>query len=462
MRGNTSWRAALVVSVATACLVLMAGSANATLLVYEPFDYSDGWLNGQGGALGTVDTWVTNDTGCGDGWRVHPEGQLTGVAVNGGYDANNPSAPGILNTFDGTVYNLPTMGGFVGMAGPEDRGLPYGTDGGTGNLDAHIGLDPSVTATFQSGTTTWFSYVGAYAWDRNQGAPTFMIGTDPTTNGSRGLTMENEGEGIGGVGGPTRYNLFRVYPHYFKDGLHHQTPGGYLDGVLGDHNGIVTRFESTATSDGVLGPDDRMSWQSSDADGFGAANIIIGKIEWDADTGGYDIITVVRFLETDVIDEAAFDDLVAAQPTLSSANWRDANDPADPNNPSNKPDLDQSQFDTLNFSSLKFFVDELRIATTFEEVIGMSSEVAGDADGDGDVDAADYIMVKTHFGGAPAAGTDGSGGDFNENGTVDWDDLQALMAAYNPGDGADAIPEPATLFIIMATGLPALLRRKQR
>ena len=272
--------------------------------------------------------------------------------------------------FDGTVANLATTGGFAGMAGPEDRGLDYGTDGGTGNLDAHIGLDPSVTATFQSNTTTWFSYVGADAWDRNQGSPEFMICTDPTVNGQRGVAMQTDGggNGIGGTGGPPRSNLFDVYPHYYRDGVHNQTPGGYQDGVLGDHNGIVTAFVSTSTGNGVLPNEDVMAWQVSDADGFGAPNIVVGKIEWDADTGGYDIITVVNFSETDELTEAAFDALVAAQPNLSSKNWPAAVTPADPANPSNKPDLDQSQFDTLNVCSLKFFVDELRIGTTFADV----------------------------------------------------------------------------------------------
>jgi len=469
MRGSIYWRAVLVLSVATACLVFSAASANGELLVYEPFDYGDDWLRGQGGALGTTGTWVSNDTGCTDGWRVHPEGELTGIAVSPGYDANNPSAPGILNTFDGTVYNLPTMGGFVGTPGPQDRtpALPYGTDGCTGNLDASIGLDPSVTATFQSGTTTWFSYVGAIAWDRNAGAPTFMISTDPTTDGQRGLTMENAGEGIGGVGGPQRYNLYDVYPHYFRDGQHNQTPGGYLGGVFGDHDGIVTKFESNSTDDGVLDESGQtrthtMAWHGSDADGFGAANIIIGKIEWDADTGGYDIITVVRFLETDVIDEAAFDDLVADLPALSSANWQVAVTPADPNNPSNKPDLDQSEFATLNISSLKFFVDELRLGTTFDDIIGISGPVVvpGDADGNGVVNAADYIALKTHMGKANNA--DLADGDVDDDGDVDWADLQLLQAHYGEtsADASPAVPEPATLGLL-ALGAVAILRRRR-
>jgi len=331
-----------------AVVLALSMSVDADVLVYEPFAYPDGLLTGQGGALGTTGTWTTNDTGFAEGWWCHPGGELTGQFDDKG---------GGLNMFDGTVDNLLTSGGFVGSAGPEEQGSAFGTRDPTGNMDAHIGLNPSVTATFQSGATTWFSYVGGHADNRNQGSPTLMICTDPTANGSRGVTMENSGSGIGGVGGPPRFNLQDVYPHYFSGGVHHQSPGGYLGGVLGGHDGIVPAFCSTTTCDGVLGDDDVMAWQISDDNGFGAANIVLGKIEWDADTGGEDIISVVRFLETDALDEAAFDALIALKPALSSANWA-----------SNKPNLDQSLFDTLNISGLKFYVDEVRIGTTFADV----------------------------------------------------------------------------------------------
>jgi hypothetical protein len=355
----------ILASAATATLAFIAVSAHGVLLVYEPFDYPDAPLNGQGGALGTTNTWSSFDTGEPQGWWVHPEGEITGQG-----DDRGPV--GALNLFDGTVANLATSGGFAGPAGPTNQSTvgTWGTRDPTGSLDANIDLASDVTATFQPNSVTWFSYVGAHADNRNQGSPTFMIGTDPTVNASRGLTMQNAGNGIGAVGGPPRYNLYDVYPHYFSGGLHHQTPGGYLAGVLGRHNGIVTVFSSNATDDGVLGANDVMGWAVRDADGFmGVPNIVVGRIEWDADTGGYDIITVVSFQETDVIDEAAFDALVVAKPALSSKNWPAAANPADPLNPSNKPDLDQSQFDTLNISSLKFYVDEIRIGTTFYDVI---------------------------------------------------------------------------------------------
>ena len=143
----------------------MADPAHGELLLYESFDYPDAPLNGKGGALGTTGTWTTNDTGEPQGWWCHPEGEPTGQGddLGPGGDA--------LNLFDGTVDNLATMGGFVGPAGPTDQSTPgvWGMRDPTGNLDANIGLAPSVTATFQSGTTTWFSYVGAHADNRNQG-----------------------------------------------------------------------------------------------------------------------------------------------------------------------------------------------------------------------------------------------------------------------------------------------------
>jgi len=349
-----------ILTLAVAAIALLGSAAQAGLLVYEPFAYEDAPLNGNGGALGTVGTWTTNDTGFAEGWWCHPEGEVTGQ----GDDRHATDPENALNLFDGTVANLPTTGGFAGAAGPVEQGGVWGTRDPTGNLDANIGLDPSVTATFQSGTTTWFSYVGCHADNRNQGSPTFMLCTDPTTNGSRGLNLQNEGNGIGGVGGPPRYNLFDVYPHYFSGGIHHQTPGGYLDGVLGGHDGIVTGFCSTGTCDGVLGPDATRAWALRDADGYmGVPNIVVGKIEWDGDTGGEDIVSVVSFLDSNELSEAAFDAIIADKPLLSSKNW-----------PGNKPDLDQSQFDTLNISSLKFWVDEIRIGTTFADVTGGVSD----------------------------------------------------------------------------------------
>jgi len=84
----------------------------------------------------------------------------------------------------------------------------------------------------------------------------------------------------------------------------------------------------------------------------------------------------------------------------------------------------------------------------------------GDANGDGIVDAADYIRLKQYFGQSTAAGTNG---DFNGDGIVNWTDLQTLMAQFvtRSVGGAPPAPEPATLGLL-AIGALAILRRRRR
>jgi hypothetical protein len=85
----------------------------------------------------------------------------------------------------------------------------------------------------------------------------------------------------------------------------------------------------------------------------------------------------------------------------------------------------------------------------------------GDADYNGVVDAADYLALKSNFG--TASGATWEQGDFNNDGKVGWDDLQALMGNFGPRQpiGASApTPELATLGLLALGGL-ALIPRKQ-
>ena len=339
---KSAWSAAFFVG-CIITIVAMVPSANADLLVYEPFDYADGsTLTGQGGALGTTGTWTAHETHNGD-WYVHGKGISADIVV----------APGpVLNHFDGIVDNLSTSGSYVGLPGPADVGRGPDEDFEIGrNMDASIALDPSVTATFTSGTTTWISYLSVKAWDRNEEHPNLVIGTDPAPNGSRGDNYGGIGNGFSGFGtggGPTRNNRTRVYPMFYDAGQYSNVNGPIPDNAYSQAASEVSAADSFV-------------WQENDTDGnFGAPNIVIGKIQWDAEAGGKDIISVVRFLEDEILEEAGFDALVAAQPNLSSANWDAAN----------KPDIDQSQLDTITFMGLKFFVDEIRIGTDFDDVIG--------------------------------------------------------------------------------------------
>ncbi len=132
-----------------ALVVALPSTASADLLVHEPFDYAEGWLTTeaggpQGGALGTTGTWTAHDTtglnygdfgGTPQGdWRVHQEGNASGIVVD-------PGPPAIFNTFDGTVANLTTSGGYAGLPGPADVGAPADLDFEIGRYqDASIAL----------------------------------------------------------------------------------------------------------------------------------------------------------------------------------------------------------------------------------------------------------------------------------------------------------------------------------
>jgi autotransporter-associated beta strand protein len=86
---------------------------------------------------------------------------------------------------------------------------------------------------------------------------------------------------------------------------------------------------------------------------------------------------------------------------------------------------------------------------------------SGDINGDGVVDAADYIILKQNFGQSPP--TAGQDGDFDGDGLVEWDDLQTMMANFGTRSvgGAPAAPEPGSVMLLMF-GAAALLRRRQR
>jgi autotransporter-associated beta strand protein len=82
----------------------------------------------------------------------------------------------------------------------------------------------------------------------------------------------------------------------------------------------------------------------------------------------------------------------------------------------------------------------------------------GDANGDGVVDSADYVLVKQNLGGAPSGA--GTGGDLDGDGDVDWADLDALAGAMNSPAGGGTVPEPASALLLL--GAAGLLRRRPR
>lgn len=93
------------------------------------------------------------------------------------------------------------------------------------------------------------------------------------------------------------------------------------------------------------------------------------------------------------------------------------------------------------------------IVSTFE-----TAALPGDANGDGVVDAADYVIVKRHFGDGTAAGV--PKGDFDNDGDVALDDLRILAGGFGVGS-ASITPEPATAMLLVLGGAAILRRRRQ-
>lgn len=79
--------------------------------------------------------------------------------------------------------------------------------------------------------------------------------------------------------------------------------------------------------------------------------------------------------------------------------------------------------------------------------------VPGDANGDGKVNFADYLVLESTFG---SKVTPGSGADFDMNGIIDFADYLTLESAFGTGN---IVPEPATLFLLTLGGI-ALFRRR--
>ncbi len=349
----------------------MAGMAQAALLVYEGFNYTSGTaggptgngfqLNGQSGGTGMTGTWTafTNSTGTTSPITVYSEGNLSGVNLS----TDNPLA------YDGTVANLPTTGGYFGMGNTNGAAT-----GSTDHMIISRPLATSVTSTFVDGATTWFSFVSVRGSTANPAGMKLALGKGALLE-DRGNVSTGEAIGGGGGLGSSVKNGYKVYPQFWDSTTASpgETTGTFSNyDVTGLNNNGATALTAPWLAEGYT------SAPSGQADGLqsmlldyddpdgpggnipaqpnGARNIIIGKIEWK--DGAPDVITTVVFEEGDSLTEAAFNALVVAQPLLSSAGW------------ATQPDLDQSQFDTISLAGGKWFGDEVRLATTFSDVIG--------------------------------------------------------------------------------------------
>lgn len=338
--------------------------------------------------------------------------------------------------YEGFNYggNITGNNGGIGFDGPwqntrnnpqaVDPGLTWGAlpvDGNTARGAAWSGLIRPIGTTLSdaglmtNGSTLWFSVIFDLTGQNTTNADlNLALGTDKFVSSSFGDRQNLDGNTAEGIG--VSHHRAVVQGKYWQD-------DGDGDAVAeGVRNASSLTINSTAPNIPTA--------------------LIVGKIDWG-------------------VDDTADETLTLYAPTVD----------LDPNDPIMEawtiPALDQSLFDQL---SLQFKdspkMDEIRFGATYDDVIGVMGPgiVAGDTNGDGLVDAADYIALKENFptasGATQAQGDveDGTG-SAGQDGDVDWADLNLMAGALNAG--AAAVPEPATLGLL-ALGALAVVRRRKK
>ena len=153
-----------------------------------------------------------------------------------------------------------------------------------------------------------------------------------------------------------------------------------------------------------------------------------------------DLVRLTTSSEIDIPDQAMEFRLNAWVP---DSDWPDAFDPSLV--PTGDVGANQTWF---------YEVDSVDIS-----VVDDPDPLSGDANGDGVVDAADYITIKRHFGLAPSA--TGEDGDLDGNDIVNLADLDILIASMS-ASGSAVIPEPTSLSLLVLGGLAVLRCRRTR
>jgi len=140
--------------------------------------------------------------------------------------------------------------------------------------------------------------------------------------------------------------------------------------------------------------------------------------------------------------------------------------PSAPGSPLQLRSIDMSEFtlDNTETYTLTLRIDGYNWGHNASiQDISLSGDITagaiGDANGDGVVNAADYITIKENLGAFSGGGANPEDGDLDKDGDVDWDDLQVLIGGLNSGGGA-AVPEPASM-ALLALGALAIIRKRR-
>ena len=255
-----------------------------------------------------------------DGAVMNNANQIGGWQANNDRDDNAPWSntgdpmrihDGVGETWNGVFTSgaggltVAQTGNFAGANPEVFDSVTNASQGASDHLFAHKTLSATVTTTFADGTSTWFSFLGYRSNGTRQ--PIVSIGASPLTGDrSRTSAAGTVGQNIG-MGGI--FNAGTAGARTWAGGANY---------VTGTSLGNFTEA------------------------------LFMARIDWAA-TGTNDTITVVAFADGTDITEALFNS--AATKSVLTA------------------DFDQSTFDTLSIGNQHFYVDEIRIATTFADAV---------------------------------------------------------------------------------------------
>ena len=219
-------------------IVAFSGSLQAKEMVYEPFDYDIGGLNGQGG---------TSDFGFDGMWTANDIAKVVEDSL--------------------TFGTLPTTGGSI-----DTDQIPYNRFGGARMISAAALAD---TGLLDDGATLWFSLELGYGTVENgvnhsNAQLAFALANNSFSTGSYDYWIQDDGaqpgSGVGVILG--RLNI---------------------DGSNGNGKTVATQFRNLALGDGKAGY--VLGDFSGTTYGTGEHGLIIGKIVWGA---GEDTIEIYQ------------------------------------------------------------------------------------------------------------------------------------------------------------------------
>jgi len=294
------------------------------------------FLDGLGGgehAIGMVGTWTVMGSG-----TIYPGTNAFQVIAPGTAYGDGPF-------WKGYVTSVPQKGNYVGSPAKHNA-AENGND--PNQMWASRELDPSVTAKFAPGSTTWMSYIQAhnFAANNNYIGCEFVIGAGVFIG--TGDASDPAGSKVNEVyGGPAVGFGLTAIPGW--GAAPKALVAGMFDENTSDLYYLNQKCRAGAEGEGIRIP----------ATTNGPPIICIAKIEW-GDAWTPTTVSITVFTNGAVLTEEAFNNGGSVGILHSATGF-----------------VDPTTFNHISLGGGRYNVDELRIGTTFEDVIGIEQAAFG-------------------------------------------------------------------------------------